>query len=228
MTVHATRIQAAGEIPSLTSTRINRKHGFYARYVKRGLDFAVVVAAMPFLIPFFALISAAIYLSDGHSPIFRQERIGMNGKRFTIWKFRTMVPNAEQLLQAHLARDDAARREWDDKQKLAVDPRCTIVGRVLRRSSMDELPQLVNVLTGEMSLIGPRPMMPCQQALYPGHGYYRLRPGITGSWQVSARNESTFAARAGFDDEYESTLGFINDLKILGRTVGVIFRGTGV
>ncbi len=139
-----------------------------------------------------------------------------------------MVPDAEAHLERHLAQDEAARKEWDEKQKLSVDPRCTGIGRVLRRSSLDELPQLVNVLTGDMSLVGPRPMMPSQQALYPGHAYYRLRPGMTGSWQVSARNESSFADRAYFDDQYEQSLGFATDANIVRKTFGVVLRGTGV
>ena len=97
-----------------------------------------------------------------------------------------------------------------------------------RRTSLDELPQLLNVILGEMSLVGPRPMMPSQQKLYSGRAYYRLRPGMTGSWQVSDRNETTFAARASFDDAYESELGFATDARILAQTIGVMLRGTGV
>ena len=118
--------------------------------------------------------------------------------------------------------------EWTSKQKLSNDPRITKFGRILRRTSADELPQLINVLTGDMSLVGPRPMMPSQQALYPGHAYYRLRPGLTGSWQVSERNASTFADRAKYDDSYEQDLSFGTDLGIIARTVGVVLRCTGL
>ena len=228
MTVHASSIQASSDIKPLTSKSYRRNHGVYARVFKRAVDLVLVVASLPFVVPFLLLISVAIYAQDRHSPIFRQERIGMNGKRFRIWKFRTMVPNAEELLERHLAENAEARAEWDEKQKLSVDPRCTAIGRILRQSSLDELPQLINVLTGEMSLVGPRPMMPSQQALYPGHAYYRLRPGMTGSWQVSARNESSFADRAHFDDVYELNMGFVNDAGIMGKTFGVVLRGTGV
>lgn len=191
------------------------------------MDVLLVLAALPFLLPF-CLIVAGLIALDGHSPFFRQERIGMNGRRFFMWKFRTMVPDAEAELSRHLAGNPAARAEWDSMQKLEDDPRITRFGRVLRRTSIDELPQLINVLTGDMSLVGPRPMMVSQQALYPGHAYYRLRPGLTGSWQVTERNASTFARRAKFDDDYEANLSFATDVGILARTVGVVLRCTGI
>ncbi len=222
MTVHSSRISA--DASAISS---GRKRSLYAKGLKRALDIAVVLVAVPFLLPFFLIASVLISL-DGHSPFFRQERVGMHGKRFKMWKFRTMVPDAEEQLEQYLSENPEARAEWQEKQKLVNDPRCTPFGRILRRTSMDELPQLLNVLSGDMSLVGPRPMMPSQQALYPGHAYYRLRPGVTGSWQVSARNESTFAARAKFDDAYETNVGFGTDAGIIARTVGVVVRGTGV
>ena len=199
----------------------------YRYGIKRFIDIAAIVVTAPFVLPILMFIGALV-ASDGHSPFFRQERIGINGKTFRIWKFRTMVPNAEILLEKHLASDPAAKAEWENKQKLTDDPRCTTVGRILRRTSLDELPQLLNVLLGEMSLVGPRPMMPNQQPLYCDRAYFRLRPGMTGSWQVSVRNESTFAERADFDDQYDGSLGFITDLTILAKTFGVVLRGTGV
>lgn len=194
--------------------------------LKRVLDVTFVLLVLPFLLPFLAIVGVLIAL-DGHSPFFRQERVGLKGQRFFMWKFRTMVPNAESHLQSYLASNADARAEWDERQKLTVDPRITKVGRILRRTSVDELPQLINVLTGEMSLVGPRPMMPSQQALYPGHAYYRLRPGLTGSWQVSERHKSTFADRAIYDDAYETELSFLTDANIIVKTVGVVFRCTG-
>ncbi|MEP5199583.1 MAG: sugar transferase, partial [Paracoccaceae bacterium] len=121
-----------------------------------------------------------------------------------------------------------AKVEWETKQKLSFDPRCTAVGRLLRRTSIDELPQIFNVLSGDMSLVGPRPMMPCQQALYPGQAYYSMRPGMTGAWQITSRSTSDFADRAAYDDHYNSRLTLVEDLSILARTVGVVVRGTGV
>ena len=194
---------------------------------KRFFDMLIVIAALPFLLPVFLVVSAVIAL-DGHNPFFWQERVGLGGKRFFMWKFRTMVPDAEEHLTQYLEQNTHARAEWDEKQKLTDDPRITRFGRLLRRTSLDELPQLINVMLGDMSLVGPRPMMPSQQALYSGHAYYRLRPGVTGSWQVSERNASTFADRAKYDDSYESELSFGTDANIILRTIGVVFRCTGV
>ena len=228
MTVHATRIQASSEVSTLPYVVSAKRYGAYRAFFKRALDIALIILAVPFVAPVLLLISALIYAKDGHSPFFLQERVGKDGNRFKMWKFRTMVPDAESKLEDFLSENDEARAEWDSKQKLSIDPRCTSIGKVLRKSSIDELPQLWNVFTGDMSLVGPRPMMPEQQALYPGHGYYRLRPGMTGSWQVSERNESTFATRASYDDAYDQTLSFIGDVKIIAKTVGVVLRGTGV
>ncbi|MEM9426248.1 MAG: sugar transferase [Pseudomonadota bacterium] len=224
MTVHSSKVFAAALRAVTDGTGAK---GVYSSGLKRVLDVAVVLAALPIVLPFF-LIVMAITAADGQSPFFRQERVGRNGQRFLIWKFRTMVPDAEVRLQKHLAANPDARTEWQTMQKLKNDPRITRVGGVLRRTSIDELPQLINVLAGDMSLVGPRPMLPCQQAIYSGHAYYRLRPGLTGIWQVSQRHNSTFADRANYDDGYEAQLSFVNDVKILARTIGVVFRGTGV
>ncbi len=203
------------------------KRSVYLLGGKRVLDILFVLAAIPILVPVFLIVGALIAL-DGHNPFFWQERVGLGGKRFYMWKFRTMVPNAEAHLKKHLEQNAKARAEWDEKQKLSDDPRITGFGRLLRRTSLDELPQLINVLTGDMSIVGPRPIMPSQQALYPGHAYYRLRPGMTGSWQVSERNESTFADRGKYDDHYETELSLGTDANIIVRTVGVVFRCTGL
>jgi len=173
------------------------------------------------------MVLALAVLLQGGRPFYRQDRVGQGGRIFRLWKLRTMVPDAEARLEAHLAASPEARAEWDHCQKLKDDPRITPLGRLLRRSSMDELPQLWNVLRGDMSLVGPRPMMPCQQPLYPGQAYYALRPGITGPWQVSARNESGFADRARYDADYLSRVSFATDLRLLAATVRVVLRSTG-
>ncbi len=142
-------------------------------------------------------------------------------------KLRTMVPNADEIFEDYLANNPEAREEWDSTQKLKNDPRITKFGRILRKSSLDELPQLWNVLTGEMSLVGPRPMLPVQRELYPGLAYYALRPGITGPWQVSDRNTVEFSKRAEFDREYYVQMSFATDIGLLFKTVGVVFKGTG-
>ncbi len=224
MTVQSSKFLAA---ESQAVQQVSKQRGVYAMGAKRLLDVLIVLAALPFLIPVFLVVSAVIAL-DGHNPFFWQERVGLGGKRFFMWKFRTMVPNAEAHLTQYLAQNTDARAEWDEKQKLLDDPRITKFGRLLRRTSLDELPQLINVLLGDMSLVGPRPMMPSQQALYSGHAYYRLRPGVTGSWQVSERNASTFADRAKYDDSYESELSLATDANIIVRTIGVVLRCTGI
>lgn len=206
--------------------RHRRRAGFYRSAGKRLFDLAAVLLAMPFVLPL-VLVMAGLVALDGGKPFYSQERIGRGGRVFRMIKLRSMVHNAEARLEEHLAADAAARAEWDATQKLKRDPRITPLGRFLRRSSLDELPQLFNVLRGDMSLVGPRPMMVSQKALYPGTAYYALRPGLTGLWQVSDRNESTFAARAGFDADYEDRLSFRTDLAILLRTVRVVVDCTG-
>jgi exopolysaccharide production protein ExoY len=203
-----------------------RREPLYRRALKRFLDVSFVLMALPIVLPVI-LVLAAVLKITGNSPFFTQERVGLGGRTFRLWKLRTMVPNAEQRLQDFLQSDEAARREWDAYQKLSHDPRITEFGQFLRKSSLDELPQLWNVLTGDMSLVGPRPMMLDQQELYPGSAYYALRPGLTGTWQISDRNQSTFAQRAEFDADYERNLTFFKDLKILLATVGVVLRATG-
>ncbi|PIL21960.1 hypothetical protein P775_01855 [Puniceibacterium antarcticum] len=145
-----------------------------------------------------------------------------------MWKLRSMVHDADSQLEAHLAADPLARAEWDRSQKLRHDPRITRIGRLIRKTSLDELPQLWNVFSGDMSLVGPRPMMPEQRKMYPGTAYYELRPGITGLWQVSVRNESSFAERAVFDTDYLHRVSIKTDILVLLRTVRVVFHGTGV
>ena len=228
MTVHVTNVarSTAANVDALPIAGPVTKRGMYRSGFKRLVDVSLVLISLPFVAPFLALI-ALIIASDGNSPVFKQERVGRDGRRFTMWKFRTMVPNAEVLLEAHLASSAEARNEWNAKQKLAIDPRCTRLGRALRRTSLDELPQIFNVLAGDMSLIGPRPMLPKQQALYPGRSYYKLRPGMTGLWQVSKRNETAFAERAFYDDTYDANLSAWLDLKILWKTMAVVLRGTG-
>jgi len=228
MTVHVTNVAnpSAANVDALPISGPVRAHGLYRSGLKRVVDLSLVIVSLPFIAPFLGLI-ALLIATDGHSPIFRQERVGRDGRRFTIWKFRTMVPDAEVMLETHLSENPSARREWNTKQKLTNDPRCTRLGRALRRTSLDELPQIINVLTGDMSLIGPRPMLPCQQALYPGRSYYSLRPGMTGLWQVSKRNETEFAERAHYDDAYDLSLSAWQDLQILAKTVNVVVRGTG-
>ncbi len=207
---------------------LRHKGGFYRAAGKTLFDYLFVLVSLPVTLPLIVILALLVTL-DGTLPFYRQRRVGRHGKVFYMLKLRSMVPDAENLLQAHLEENPEARREWDHKQKLCRDPRITWMGKILRKTSLDELPQLWNVLRGEMSLIGPRPMMVDQQGLYPdpGAAYYRLRPGITGLWQVSDRNDSSFAERATYDGDYYNGLSLKMDLSIFTRTIGVVLRGTG-
>ena len=198
----------------------------YRRLGKRMFDLVVVLMFLPIAVVIVGLLAACIALSGG-APFYTQDRVGRDGTFYRLWKLRTMVVDAEQHLHQHLLADPMARLEWDSTQKLRCDPRITRLGRFLRASSLDELPQLWNVLRGDMSLIGPRPMMPSQISLYPGTAYYRLRPGISGSWQVSARNASTFAERAVFDTDYDRDVSLREDLRIFVATIKVVLCRTG-
>ena len=194
--------------------------------MKRALDLALTLGTAIVWLPVVAILALAAS-TDGRSPFYTQRRVGRDGRIFRIVKLRTMVPNADARLEEYLSKNPEAKAEWDATQKLKHDPRITKIGQILRVTSMDELPQLFNVVTGDMSLVGPRPFMENQKAMYPGLGYYRVRPGITGLWQVSDRNDSAFAYRAVLDDEYERTLSFSNDVQILKRTVGAVVSCTG-
>ena len=200
--------------------------GIWRGGAKRGFETVLILLTAPVTMPLVLMMAALIAL-DGRNPFFAQMRIGRNGRVFRIWKLRTMVVDAESRLKAHLEADPEARAQWGATQKLKRDPRVTPVGRLLRKTSLDELPQLLNVLTGTMSLVGPRPMMVSQRHLYRGRAYYRLRPGITGLWQISARNESEFVARVRYDEAYSRNLSGWLDFWILLRTVAVVLRGTG-
>jgi lipopolysaccharide/colanic/teichoic acid biosynthesis glycosyltransferase len=210
----------------IVDERGERSSGVYRKALKRVLDVTAVLAAAPVVLPLMTVLAFGVAL-DGGKPFYAQERVGRNRRIFKMWKLRSMVADADARMEACLAADPERRREWNETQKLKLDPRITPFGRVIRKCSLDELPQLWNVLMGDMSLVGPRPMMLCQQALYPSTVYYRMRPGITGYWQTSARNEASFAARAVFDADYYLDLSFATDLKLLGRTVKTVIRGTG-
>ncbi|MDA7429450.1 sugar transferase [Primorskyibacter aestuariivivens] len=205
----------------------HRSAGFYRNFAKRFLDVVLVLMSA---IPVFIILSVlcAVIALDGRAPLYFQKRIGRNGRVFHMWKLRSMVPNADAQLEAYLAENPEARAEWDRTQKLRNDPRITKIGAFIRKTSLDELPQLVNVLKGDMSLVGPRPMMVDQRTIYPGTAYYVMRPGITGMWQTSVRNESSFSERAIFDARYYREMSFATDVTLIARTFNVVMRGTGV
>ena len=218
------------EVPKRTKLRTFavslRMDGPYELGLKRIFDILCVLLAAPFILPLIGVL-ALMVARVGSTPFYRQKRVGRGGQIYQIWKLRTMVADADALLSDYLANNPEAAAEWALTQKLKQDPRITSIGHALRKSSLDELPQLWNVLIGDMSLVGPRPMMPEQQDMYPGRAYYSQRPGITGTWQVSKRNESTFADRARFDTDYAADISFVNDIKLLLATVRVVLKGTG-
>lgn len=207
----------------------NFKHesrSIYTNGGKRLLETCLILLALPFLLPLMVLIAIAVSV-DGHSPFYTQDRLGKDWTRFRLFKFRTMHPDADRFLAEHLAANLEARLEWDRDQKLARDPRITPIGCILRKTSLDELPQLLNVLLGQMSLVGPRPMMPEQRLRYPGAYYATHRPGLTGLWQVSVRNGSTFAARADYDERYAREISLGLDVTTIIQTFRVVLRCTG-
>lgn len=194
---------------------------------KRALDLVVLTLSAPFWLGLIGIAALLIWITEGKSPFYSQLRVGRGGKTFRLWKLRTMVVDADARLEAHLAANPEARAEWDATQKLKNDPRITFIGRILRKTSLDELPQLFNVALGDMSIVGPRPIMVNQRALYVGTAYYQLRPGLTGLWQVSQRNESEFADRVRFDNVYNRVQSLKTDLGVMSKTFGVMLRGTG-
>lgn len=210
--------------PDLSKNR--EKHRLYI-FIKRAFDLSAVLMIAPAALLTIGILALLVRL-DGSSAFYRQPRIGMGGRTFMLWKLRTMVPQAERKLESYLAAHPQARLAWNQSQKLRDDPRVTAIGRYLRKYSLDELPQLLNVLLGDMSLVGPRPILPEQRQLYDGTAYYRLRPGLTGLWQIGKRNEATFAERAIIDTEYFNRMSLFTDIRILSKTPIVVLKGTGV
>lgn len=197
--------------------------------LKRCFDIGLAAMAIVLLLPLLLLIALAVKLADGGPALYRHRRIGRNGVPFDCLKFRTMVADADQVLQRHLAADDRARRQWAEKQKLTRDPRITPLGATLRRTSIDELPQLINILKGEMSVVGPRPIVSSEAAKYGDcmANYLRARPGLTGPWQISGRNDVDYAQRISLDREYVENWSFRRDLAIILGTVRVVVTARG-
>lgn len=201
--------------------------GFYANGFKRFGDIVFSLIALILVAPVIAVLGLALWL-EGGNPFYTQLRLGQGGRQFRMFKLRTMVKGADKRLEACLAADPALRAEWDSTQKLRNDPRVTRIGWFIRKTSLDELPQLLNVLRGDMSIVGPRPMLPDQLPLYLSpHAYLALRPGITGLWQVTARNDQAFDRRAIIDLSYFERLSFWLDLRIFLATFRAVVRGTG-
>jgi len=207
--------------------KLATRSSFYRRVGKRVFDITLILMTLPFTVLLIGLSALALWI-EGGNPFYSQDRLGKGGATFRLFKLRTMTRDAETVLDRLLEQDDALRHEWETTQKLRKDPRITRVGQFLRRTSIDELPQLWNVIKGDMSLIGPRPMMPQQLDLYGDPAsYYAVRPGLSGFWQVQDRNDSHFAYRAIIDRTYEERMSFWVDFTIVWRTFSVVLRGTG-
>jgi lipopolysaccharide/colanic/teichoic acid biosynthesis glycosyltransferase len=200
----------------------------YQRRGKRVLDVIVAAAMLLALLPLI-LVLAALVAGRGGAPFFAHRRVGRGGRMFDCYKIRTMVTDAEARLPSILASNPAAAAEWQRDCKLANDPRVTPIGRILRRTSLDELPQLWNVLRGDMSLVGPRPVTAAELDRYGPERdvYLALRPGLTGPWQVAGRNDATYEERVDLDAAYAVSLCLPNDLRIIARTAEAMLHATG-
>jgi len=202
---------------------------FAYRAIKPLADLIIVFAALPILLPVGLLIAAAIRITSRGSALYRHRRIGQFQQSLYVWKFRTMYEDSDQLLEQHLSTSPEARREWSETHKLRKDPRVTPVGRFLRKTSLDEIPQLINVLAGEMSIVGPRPIVDGEK---PKYGIYfqtfsYAMPGITGLWQVSGRCDVTYNERVLLDVRYVKQWSLWMEFKIILKTVFVMMHSEG-
>jgi exopolysaccharide production protein ExoY len=197
--------------------------------VQRIVDLGVVSLAIFALFPLMLILALVVWISGEGSIFFGHVRVGRMGQLFRCWKFRTMVVDSDKVLAEHLDRNPEALEEWRQGHKLRRDPRITPVGRVLRASSLDELPQLFNVLLGEMSVVGPRPIVPEEITRYKTNfrDYCSCRPGITGLWQVSGRNDVSYEQRVALDTRYASSRTVWLDVKIMAATVPAVLARRG-
>ncbi|MFM0385581.1 sugar transferase [Paraburkholderia dipogonis] len=202
--------------------------GAARKVVKRSFDVVVSALLIVALLPVLVLL-AAVVLSDGGPAVFGHVRVGHKGKKFRCLKFRSMVVNADQVLKTLIENDPQARAEWELDFKLKNDVRVTRIGRFLRRTSLDELPQLWNVMRGDMSLVGPRPIIDQELERYGANVMYYLmaKPGMTGLWQVSGRSTTDYATRVSLDVAYVKNWSLLRDVTILFRTFKVVFKGSG-
>ena len=195
---------------------------------KRTLDVSLALAMLIVFAPLIAGLALLVYSSSPGPVLYPHRRVGYRNRSFRCLKLRTMVANGDEVLKRHLDRDPSARREWEETRKLRDDPRVTPVGHVLRKLSLDELPQLVNVLRGEMSLVGPRPVPTDELQRYgrSSRFYLRARPGITGLWQVSGRNTTSYQRRVAYDRAYVTKFSTATDIAILAQTLPAAMRSS--
>lgn len=197
--------------------------------VKRLFDILIALIGCLFLLPVILIVKISYLLhKDFDSIFFRQKRIGKNGKKFNLYKFRSMVPNADEVLK-ELLKDPKYKEEWDLNQKFEHDPRITSMGNILRKTSLDELPQFINILIGDMSLIGPRPLVPGELDSHNGNHelYESVRPGISGWWAANGRSATTYERRLELEYYYVQHCGLILDLRCVFRTIKAVIFKTG-
>ncbi len=197
--------------------------------VKRLFDILIALIGCLFLLPIILIVKMSYLLhKDFDSIFFRQKRIGKNGKEFNLYKFRSMVPNADEVLK-ELLKDPKYKEEWDLNQKFEHDPRITSMGNILRKTSLDELPQFINILIGDMSLIGPRPLVPGELDSHNGNHelYESVRPGISGWWAANGRSATTYERRLELEYYYVQHCGLILDIRCVFRTIKAVIFKTG-
>ncbi|MEN6602423.1 MAG: sugar transferase [Bryobacteraceae bacterium] len=197
--------------------------------LKRMFDIIFTICLALAALPLGILIALAIVLDSRGGVLFAHTRVGKGGKTFRLWKFRSMIAGSDEILTRYLDRNSSLVREWELTHKLKNDPRVTRVGRLLRKTSLDELPQIWNVLRGDMSMVGPRPIVSEESAKYGSAFalYTRVRPGLTGLWQVSGRNDTNYARRVALDSYYIRNASLWLDTKILLKTVPVVLGMRG-
>lgn len=197
--------------------------------LKRLFDVVGASIGLVVLSPLMLMLAALIKVTDGGSVFYGHRRIGRNGTAFNCLKFRTMAANSDDLLEIYLSENESARVEWDRDRKLKSDPRITSIGVVLRNLSLDELPQLFNILIGEMSIVGPRPVVSDELEKYGAAAQYYLstRPGLTGLWQISGRNDVSYGRRVELDQIYVKNWSFQSDLVIIVKTIPVVCLAKG-
>ena len=196
---------------------------------KRSFDFTAALLCLVFISPIFLMLMLLVKLSDRGPVFYGHRRIGYNGRTFRCLKFRTMAVDGDRVLRDHLAANSKAMEEWKATRKLKDDPRVTLVGGVLRKLSLDELPQLFNIIRGEMSVVGPRPVVEEELELYESAAAYYLssRPGLTGLWQISGRNDVSYERRIEFDSHYVKNWSLIRDFLIIARTIPAVCLSRG-
>ena len=217
------------ETAAFSSARLDRNESGTNTSAKRILDVVVASIALIFVLPLLILVGVLIRLQDGGQAVYSQKRYGRNGRTFKCYKLRSMVANADQRLIEILAQDPEARIELEQTQKLTHDPRITPLGRFIRKTSIDELPQLFNILKGEMSIVGPRPIVENEITKYGEfyRDYCSVRPGLTGLWQVEGRSDTTYEQRVQLDVKYATTRNFTGDIMIMLRTVPAVLLSRG-